>query len=395
MASNTLLTPTMLTREALRILHQKLNFIGSIDRQYDSRFANSGAKIGDTLNIRLPVQYTTRTGPTLSAQDTTEKQTSLTINNQRGVDFEFSSDELTLDIDDFSSRHLEPAMAVLAAKIEEDALSMYKDVYPAVDRSGSGLRVQEALLARKTLTDNLAPMDNNRCMLLDTQGNVDLVNDGRSLFNPQENISQQYRQGYIGEAAGFKFMENTLMPRHTNGSASSFVTNGSTQTGTTITVDGGSGDFNEGDVITFAGVNAVHPETKQDQGFLQKFVVESTSISGGSGTITVSPEVIASGPYQNVSNAVADNSAVSFATGSADTTHNLALAYHRDAFTFATADLVMPDGVDFASRQVYDGISMRIVRQYDINSDSFPCRVDVLYGYAPIRPQLAARVAHS
>src|SRR5882672_10787650 len=153
--ANTILTPTQVTREALRVLHQKLNFVGSINRQYDDQYARTGAKIGDTLKIRLPNQYTVRTGATLNAQDTTEANVSLQLATQKGVDLNFSSAELTLSLDEFSKRVLNPAMSVLGAAIEADALSMYKDVYNQVNNNGSTITFAKVLTGRKILVDNL------------------------------------------------------------------------------------------------------------------------------------------------------------------------------------------------------------------------------------------------
>jgi len=395
MASNTLLTVDKITKEALRILHQKLNFIGNINRQYDNQFAQSGAKIGDTLRVRLPNQYTVRSGKALSTQDTTEKNTSLTIANQKGVDMEFSSNELTLDLDDFSDRILEPAMAVLASNLESDALSMYKDIYQQVTNASSSMTFAHVLEGRKKLVDALVPQDNNRSVCLDTQANVDMVDALKGLFHAESQVSQQYLEGYIGKAAGFTFMENTLLHSHTTGgrSQSAYQVAGAGQTGDTLDVDSGSGTIKNGDIFTIDGVNRVHPETKKDTGIKQQFVVTADS-AGGTVDISISPAIIATGAYQNVTNSPADNNVLTFEVG-ASTTHNISQAFHRDAFTFATADLVMPEGVDFASRQTYDGISMRIVRQYDINNDNFPCRIDVLYGYKTIRPELACRLANN
>jgi len=395
MASNTLLTVDKITKEALRILHQKLNFIGNINRQYDNQFAQSGAKIGDTLRIRLPNQYTVRTGKTINVQDTSEKNTSLTVANQKGVDMEFSSNELTLDLDDFSDRILEPAMAVLAANIESDALSMYKDIYQQVSNANSSMTFSHVLNGRKQLVDSLAPQDNNRTVCLDTQANVDMVDALKGLFHSETQISQQYLEGYIGRAAGFTFMENTLLHSHTTGARtqSGYAVNGTNQTGSTLTVDTGSNDIHAGDIFTVTGCNRVHPETKKDTGVKQQFVV-TEDYTGGSGDISIAPAITVSGPYQNVTNSPADDNTVDFEVGQ-NTTHNVSQAFHRDAFTFATADLVMPEGVDFASRQTYDGLAMRIVRQYDINNDNFPCRIDILYGYKTIRPELACRLANN
>ena len=387
--ANTILTPTAVTRKALKILHQKLNFVGSINRQYDDSFAKSGAKIGDSLKIRLPNQYTVRSGATLSAQDTTETSTTLQVATQKGVDLNFTSVDLTLNLDDFSDRILEPAMAVLAANIEYDAINgMFKKIYNSVWNGGSAATLAKVLAGRKLLQDNLAP-GGQRTALLDTQTNVDLVDGLKGLFQDSSAIASQYRDGYMGRTAGFDFAENTLIPAYTRGgSNTAYLTNGATQTGATLAVDTGATAPSEGDVITIAGVFSVHPETKVSTGVLQQFVI-------GSGATTtsfpISPAIVASGATQNVSNSAADNSAITF-LGTASTAVKTSLLYHKDWATFATADLVMPQGVDWAAREVYDGISMRLVRQYDITNDKFPCRLDVLYGYKELRPQHAVRL---
>lgn len=390
--ANTILTPTAVTREALRILHQKLNFIGRINRQYDDSFAEAGAKIGTDLKIRLPNQYTVRSGANLSTQDTTESSTTLQVTSQKGVDTTFSSAELTLSLDDFSQRILEPAMAVLAANIESDALGMRKDVYNAVNNIGSAITFNKLMTARKILNDNLTPMDQNRTMLLNTQDNVDLVDALKGLFQDSAAIKEQYKEGMMGRTGGFEFYENTLIANDTTGTdASNCTVNGATQTGATITIaNGSSKTFAVGDVVTFAGCNRVHPETKADTGVLQQFVVTSAVGAGGT-SMAISPSIVTSGATQNVAASPTNGGAVT-KVGTASAVYKQSMAFHRDAFTFATADLVMPKGVDFAAREVLDGISMRIVRQYAISTDTFPCRIDVLYGYKTIRPQLACRI---
>lgn len=391
--ANSLLTPTAVTRKALAVLHQKLNFIGSINRSYDDSFAKSGAKIGDSLKIRLPNQYTVRTGAALSTQDTTESSTTLQVATQKGVDMTFTTAELTMSLDDFSERIIEPAMAVLAANIEADAFTMALDVYNAVNNVGAAITLNKALNARKLLVDNLAPGD-KRTLILNTQDNLDLVDGLKGLFQDSEAIAKQYREGMVGRTAGFgTIYENTLLPSQTTGTAASatgYLSNGATQSGASIVVDTGTTTFKKGDVITFAGVNRVHPETKADTGVLQQFVL-TADYAGGAGSIAISPSVVATGATQNVTNTIADNSAIT-KVGGASAVYKPSLAFHKDAFAFATADLIMPEGVDWSAREVYDGISMRIVRQYAISSDTMPCRLDVLYGYKTIRAQLAARI---
>ncbi|MDP3854386.1 P22 phage major capsid protein family protein [Phenylobacterium sp.] len=389
---NTLLSPTSVTREALRVLHQKLNFVGSITREYDDSFARQGAKVGDTLKVRLPNQYTVRSGSTLAAQDTTETAVDLKVQTQKGVDLNFTSVDLTLSLDDFSERVLEPAMSVLAANIEADAMGMYKDVWNQANNHGAPANFKKILDGRKILVDNLAPLAGRTCNL-NTQDNVDLVDALKGLFNDRATISKQHREGFMGRTAGFDFMENTLWPSHTRGAQAGYLVNGAGQSGASLIVDTGTGAGGIGDVFTISGVFRVHPETKLSTGVLQQFVLTGVHGSGAT-SLAISPAIVTTGAGQNVSAAPADNAPIAFA-GTASAATGTSLAYHKSAFAFATADMVMPRGVDFAAREVFDGVSMRIVRQYDINSDKFPCRLDVLYGFKTLRPQLACRLANN
>jgi hypothetical protein len=396
--ANNLLTPTAVTREALRILHQKLNFVGSIVRDYDDSYAKSGAKIGDTLKIRLPNQYVVRSGATLSAQDTVESSVSLQVGTQKGVDLNFTSVDLTLSLDDFSKRILQPAMSVLAANVEADALSMYKDVANSIWNGGSAATMAKALAARKILQDHLAPA-NDRTALVNTQDMVDVVTDTKSLFNAQSEIAEQYKEGYMGRAAGFDWAENTLLPAHTRGAGntayttdtrtSALATDGTQYS--SITVATGTGTLKKGDVITIANVNRVHPESKADSGIARQFVV-TADYAGGAGAVAISPAIVLGGAQQNCVIGTTSATAAITIAGTASTAVGTSLMFQKEAFAFATADLVMPQGVDFSAREVMDGISMRIVRAYDINNDKFPCRLDVLYGYKTLRHQLACRL---
>jgi hypothetical protein len=394
---NTVLTPTAVTRKALAILHQKLNFVGNVNRTYDSSFAKTGAKIGDSLKIRLPNEFTIRSGASLSTQDVTETSTTLQVATQKGVDTTFSSSELTLSLDDFASRILEPAMSVLAANIEADALAMYKDVYNVYDQDATAFALSSMLGGRKILNDNLAPMDSNRTALLTTDAAVKFMTDTKGLFQDSAQIAKQYRDGVIGKTAGFDVYENTLLVPHTTGTSpktTTYTVNGAITTNGTaaVTVATGTATFAIGDVFTVAGCFRVHPETKVSTGVLQQFVV-TAAYAGGAGSLAFSPAVYTSGARQNVVAAgmANGNAIVKIAAGASETMTNN-LLFHRDAFAFATADLLMPEGVDWSAREVYDGISLRIVRQYAISTDTFPCRIDVLYGYKTVRPQLAVRL---
>lgn len=388
---NTILTPTAVTREALRVLHQKANFLGSINKQYDDSFAKDGAKIGDSLKIRMPNQYTVRTGINMAAQDTVETSQTLQVSTVKGVDLNFSSVDLTLSLDDFSKRIIEPAMSVLVANIEADALTMRRDVYQQANNTAAAITLANVLGGRKMLQDSLTP-NGDRTALLNTNDNVGLVDALKGLFNDTTGISKQYKEGYMGRTAGFDFMENTHLSTQARGAGANYVVNGAGQTGASIIVGTGTGLVDVGSIVTFAGCNRVHPETKVDTGVLQQFVVTSTNATNAT-LVGISPAIVTSGATQNVSASPTTTGAMTIA-GTASTAYGQSLVYHKDAFTFVTADLVQPQGVDFAAREVMDGISMSIVRDFSISDRSFPCRLDVLYGFKTIRPQLAARLAN-
>jgi hypothetical protein len=382
----------MITAKALAILHQKCNIIGAVNRQYDDSFANSGAKIGSTLRIRLPVQYTVSTTPALSLQNTIENYVSLPITNQYHVDFSFSSAELTLTIDDFSARYIEPAIAVLAARLESDFVNaMWPQVWNQVGTAGSAMPFKTVLQARKLLLDNLTPQSKQWLLRINTQDNVDMVDTLKGLFQASTEIRTQYTDGVMGLSAGFEWAENTHLTTQTRGAESgAYIVGAGSQTGSTLAVTTGTGAGNAGDVFTITGVYRVHPETKVSSGILQQFVL-TAAYAGGAGNMAIAPAIVTSGPTQNVSGSPAASAPLTFAN-TASTATGLSLAFHPDAFTFATADLVMPGGVDMASRVVKDGISMRAVRQYSISDDTMPIRIDVLWGYAALRPQLACRL---
>lgn len=403
MASN-ILTIDQITRESLRILHQKLNFVTNIHTEYDDAFAKDGAKIGNTLRIRLPMSYATGTGATMATTtdaDSLQSQVTLTVNTQRHVPMRFTSNEMTMKIDDFSSRHLEPAMARLAALIENDALSMANKATNTVYAS-TDVGFDDVMNGRAMLQKALAPSD-NRYACLDPQGMVDLVVDNKSLFQASDQIGKQYKEGTMGRFAGFDFYENTMMPSHTSGTeagSGNYDTNSVTaQEGSytspnsfDLIVDTGTKTITAGDVVTIADVYDVHPETKASTGALKEFTV-LTGIAAP-GTLTLSPALIASGPYQNASATAADNKAVTV-KGAASTAYKQSLLFQKGFAVFGTADLVLPKGVMQAARQNYDGISLRMVQDYDVVKDRIYTRCDVLYGYQVLRPQLATRILHT
>ena len=406
--ANSILTPSIITKEALRILHAQSNFLTKINRQYDSRFAVNGAKIGTNLDVRLPNKFTVRTGSTYSAQDMVERKVSLPVATIKGVDCTITDTELTMSLNDFSDQFLKPAMNQLASDIEYSAmLAMYKSVPNTVGTVSTQIDYKKFQQAGQKLTENLAP-SSDRTFLLNPSSRVEFSDAVKGLFQASNNIDDQYREGMVGRTGGFDVFENTMIPVHTTGTyGGTPLTNGATQGSTgannayvatsSIVTDGwtsGGTSLKAGDSITFAGCFEVHPETKVSTGVLKKFVIVSdVSDTTGAITMTVSPGVIAGGAYQNCSNRIADNSAITV-LGTSATAYGQNLAFHKDAFTFVSADLDIPKGVDMAARERFGNISMRFVRWFDGDNGQWKSRFDILYGTAALYPELACRLVH-
>lgn len=401
-AANTLLTISMITKEALRILENNLAFTKRINRQYDDKFAIEGAKIGYVVNARKPVRYTVSTGTALSIQDATETQVPVTLTTQDHVDFQFSSADLALSVDDFKDRFLQPAVSALANKIDNNGLALYSQVYNAVGTPGTTPNaLLTYLLAGVALDNNAAPMDNYRSVVITPKMQAYIVDALKGLFQQATEIARQYIKGTMGTAGGFEWAMDQNCPTHTVGPLGGApLVNGAAQTGASLVTDGwtaaAASRLKKGDVFTIAGVFSVNPQSRQSTGDLQQFVVTAdvSSDAGGAATIPISPSITTSGAFQTVTNSPADNAAITV-LGAAGTASPQGMAFHRDAFTLVTADLPVPKGVDMGAR-VADkqlGISLRIVRDYDINTDQWPCRIDVLYGWAALRPELACRIA--
>lgn len=410
--ANTLLTPAMITREALRVLHNNLVFVKGVNRQYSSEFAKSGAKIGTTINIRKPNRYYVRTGAPIAVQNTTEDYVALALDTQWGVDVSFSSSELTLSLDDFSKRILTPAMARIASQIDFEGLTLYKDIYntvgtlgtpPGSASGGTGTLMYTTpgiyLNAGMVLDNNACPRDNNRRIVLNPSAMASSVQGLSGLYNAQEVIGDQYRKGLLGHALGFEFAMDQNVNTHTCGTRAisgeiTVQATWVTATGATILLTGGSATITKGDVFTVASVYAVNPENQQSTGELMKFTVTAAKTMSGTTTVAIAPtpKLATTGVADGNINRVPTASDLVVWMGATAASGPVSMAYHQDAFTLGTADLEMPRGVDFAGRETYDGLSMRIVRAYDINNDQFPCRIDVLGGWKTLRPELACRI---
>jgi hypothetical protein len=393
----------MITRKALEIFENNLVLTRNVNRQYDNSFAVEGAKIGSTLRIRLPDRALVTDGAALQVQDDNEQYTTLTVSSQKHIGVNFTSAELTMQLDDFAERVLKPRISQLASSVDNDVANAYKGIYGTVGTPGTTPSTSLVLLqAQQKLNEYAVPMD-PRYATVNPAANAGLVEGMKGLFNPTDTISRQFKQGLMGQGVlGYnEIAMSQSIVNHTTGSRSTsdtILVNGaiSTQGATTIAIDGGtsSATIKQGDVFTIANVYAVNPQTRQSTGSLQQFVAtaDATASSGAWSSVSISPAIYTpTNALATVDSFPADNAAVTF-VGSASTQYPQNLVYQKDAIAFATADLLLPQGVDMASRQVHNGISLRIVRQYDINNDRMPCRIDVLYGYSVIRAPAAVRL---
>ena len=400
--ANSLLTIDMITRKCLEILENNLVISRNCNKEYDDSFAVEGAKIGSTLRIRLPDRALVTDGAALQVQDDNEQFTTLTVSSQKHIGINFTSAELTMQLDDFAERVLKPRISQLASSVDADVANAYKSIFNTVGTPGTTPATALVLLqAQQKLNESAAPMS-PRYATVNPAANAGLVNGMTGFFNPTGTISRQFKTGMMGEGVlGFDEMNmSQSIVNHTTGSrAGTILVNGavSTQGQATISIDGLTGatdTVTAGDVFTIAGVYAVNPQTRLSTGSLQQFVVTAAQTGAGNAlaNMAISPAMYtSSNALATIDAFPADNAAVTF-VGTASTVYPQNLVYHKNAITLATADLLLPQGVDMASRQVHNGISMRIVRQYDINNDRMPCRVDVLYGFNTIRPPMACRI---
>ena len=406
------------------VLENELTFSSQVDRNYDDQFAVVGAKIGATVNVRRPGRFIGTTGPALNVEDLNETSVPVTLSTQFHVDTQFTTQDLALSLDMFSDRILKPAVAAIANKIDFDgtttAALQTANIVGTAGTPPTGLITY--LQAQAYLDSEGAPRDGRRACIVEPFTSATIVDSLKGLFVPTAQISSQYTKGLMGrDSSGmdWKLDQNIVSQTFGNFSASTvtasvatttatgFLTSGwaSTSTITLTAANTGTINLNAGDTFTIAGVYATNPQNRQPYGTnkLRSFVVKSavTVASGSSVSVTVSPAVISGGQFQNVSiPTTSATAAVAFFASQYNASGNGVVSpqnivMHRNAFTLAMADLELPEGVHFAGRASDKeiGLSMRVVRQYTINNDSIPTRVDVLYGWAPLYQELACRVA--
>ena len=395
--SNSILTIDMITRKALEILENSLVLTRTVNRQYDDSFAVEGAKIGSTLRIRLPDRALVTDGAALQVQDDNEQYTTLTVTSQKHIGVNFTTAELTMQLDDFAERVLKPRISQLASSIDADVANSFKYIGNSVGTPGTTPATSLVLLqAQQKLNENAAVMQ-PRYATVNPAANAALIEGMKGLFNPVSAISKQFKNGMFGEGIlGYDELNmSQSIKQFTTGSRAGTVT-----VSTTVTTEGSTSivltglsttTIKAGDVFTIGSVYAVNPQTRESTGSLYQFVALADVTASTTATVTVPAMYSAGQALATVDALPVSGAAVTF-LGAASTQYPQNLIYHRDAISFATADLLLPQGVDMASRQVHNGISLRVVRQYDINNDRLPCRIDVLYGYSVIRPQMAVRL---
>jgi len=403
--ANQFLTIGMITRESAMVLENSIKVVQRINKEYSSEFAKNGAKIGNVVNVRKPPRYQGRSGQALQPEDITETSVPLTLTTQFGVDMLYTTSDLLLNIDDFSKRIIQPAIKAIANRVDFDATLLYQTVYNTIGTPGS---IPNALLTylqvNQRLSEEACPPD-DRCIVITPAMEATIVDALKGLFNSQPKLKAQYETGNMQDKSlGFAdwYMDQNIRTHTVGPLGGSPAVNGASQSGASLITNGwtaaAANRLKKGDVFTIGsgatGVFAVNPQNRQSTGALRQFVVTADTSSDGSGnlTIPISPAIVTSGPFQNVSQAP-PNTATINVFGAASTQTPQALAFHPDAFMMASADLPLPNGVDMKDQQNYKGVNIRLIRDYDINTDREPTRTDTLYGLAALYPELACRLA--
>src|SRR6266567_3547994 len=410
--ANTYLTIDMITAEAVMLFKNSNMFIMNMDTQYDGQFAIDGAKIGDTLRIRLPSDFVVTDGPAMQLQDNVQQFTTLTVSSQKNVATPYTTAERTMSMDNYSELVMAPMVNALAGKVALDIMLGSEggicNFVSNVDGAGNIISpTSDQFLQANAILDDNGADDMDRRIVNDPTTDARTTTALQGLLNPTPEISAQFRSGKMKSGLGYArwFRDQTVI-KHTTGtfSAGGTVNGGGQVTSTSggnITVNAITGTFKKGDIVTFAGVNSVNRVTKQSLGTLRQFVITADVITGAT-TLPIYPGLIpsstgvAGGPDQQYQTVDASplNGAATVLVSPAGSVYRKSIAYTQKAVTMATADLVMPrKAVEEASRANYDGISCRILTDYLPNSDQLATRVDVLFGKRYIRPEWLVCIA--
>lgn len=401
--SNVVITPSIIAKEALMQLENNLVMGAHVHKEYKKEFV----KVGSTVNIRKPVKFTATNGPTLTIQDVSEAETNIVVNSQKHVGWAFVSSDLTLAIEDYSERYIKPAMIALAQQVDTDLTGLYKFVWHHRGTPGTTPTAFTDISAGAQLLDESAVPTDERVGVWNPAASWALANGLKGVF-VQDIAKRAIQKGSFGAYAGAEhFMDQSVqsfttgawgaVTPHVDGGAQnvSYPTGSAAYTQTFNTEDwtASTSVVAAGDVFTIANVNAVNPKTFQSTGALQEFVVITGGTADGSGNLvlTISPPIITSGPYQTVDSVPADEALMTM-VGSSATAYPQNLLFHPNAFALVTVPMQLPDGAVFKARESYNGLSLRVIKDYDITNDRDIIRLDILYGVKAIYPELACRI---
>jgi len=407
--ANTIVNSDWVTMETAMYFVNSLRGVAQFDRRYSDEFVQSGAKVGDTVRVRLPQLYEVSEGEELQIQNLLDRTVNVILNRRRHVGFGWSSTQATTDLDEIRQRYVQPAAEHLASTYDRVSLAdVYKSVYNAVGTLGTVPNAALTYLQAVVKILDFAGPDNGLVAVLTPLSNATISSSTSTVFHPGSKIGENWSKGqFADEQLGIsKWFTDQNTPRFTSGAATTASTplvNGASQTGSSIVTDGwGSGATSlvKGDIVTLAGVYAVNPVSKESTGALHQFVLTANiSDTAGAVTLPISPAIVTSGALQNVTAGPADNAAVTFwsmAPGGtqAATVSGQNLVFHPQAFASVMADLVMPNGgargTRVNSKQI--NVAMRYVEQFQITTDQNLNRLDILFGSAPIQERMACRV---
>lgn len=400
--ANAIITPTIIAKEAVMQLENNLVMGNNVYREYKKEFV----KVGSTVNIRMPVDFTVTDGATRSNQDVVEKNSNVVVDQRKHVSWKFSTQDLTLSVEEYSERYIKPAMIRLANTVDSALTGLYKYAYHAAGTAGTTPATFAAIGAVAQKMDEVAVPTDSRKLVLNPAAHWSMADALKGVYSPKT-VEDMIRRGYLGEVAGMEIFGDQNIKRHTKGTATGTpLVNGASQNVTYASLTSGSsfwqsslitdgwtasvtGILKAGDVFTIAGVYAVNPISKESTNALQQFTVISDVNSDGTGnaTITVSPPIISSGVHQTVNSAPADNAEITVVA-----THAANMAFHKNAIALVTCPLELPDSAGFKARESHNGLSVRVVKDYDIDADEEIIRLDILYGVKMVDPRLAVRL---
>jgi hypothetical protein len=399
--SNSLVTCSIVAKESLAILENMLGFSANVNRDWQDEFSGNmsrGYAPGSTINIKKPPRYTYRSGRVAVPQSTTESTIPLVL-SQGGTDLNFTSYERTLSLTQLESK-LQAAMATVANEIDRQGLdlartttfNMLNTAYTAPNTQALAIGAVTSINQR--LDEMGAPRDKQRSLTLSPALNSNLVTGFAGLFNGQEKLTKQYGSGVMVDSLGLAYHMDQNVATQSNGTAAATNISGANQTGSTITVAAITGTLTKGQVITLPGVYAVNPQSRASTGVLAQFVLTADVATTGT-SLSVSPALVVSGPFQNVT-ASPTNGSPFVLQGAASTSYTCSVGYHKDAFTLACVPMWAPPGgkgvIDVAQEN-YKGMNIKVTEFYDGVNDNSIMRLDVLFGWAATYPELSVKYA--